>query len=486
MRLRFWIGLAAVTLVAAGAIAAAALVFADARGDFERRQQGLATRAAEQAESLVGLSVGQLASGAAFFQADGNVDQREFEVIGHSLLDQGMLAGAVYVPRITDSERAGFERRHGFAITERTSGGSLRPAARRPVYYPVAYVAARGDASRALGYDLGSDPMRRPYLAKARDTGRSAATPVIPLVLGSIGFNVYHPIYRGASMPATEAARRRSLVGFAAGAIRVDDLTASVQTALPAGTESRLRADRGLVFGGDGALDDPATAPIGVADRAWVLVVRDPDRPGIVLPLLLAAVGLSIAALLGALIVIWSRNERMLELQREAGEDPLTGLKNRRLFEEELRTAIARARRDGASGAMLMLDLDDFKRVNDTWGHPAGDRLLREIAGLLNARVRGGDVLARLGGDEFAIVLPRCGATEARVVAEAITTAIREHQPDGEVEPVTASVGVATFGTDPQVGATAVVSRADAAMYAAKADGRDSVRVFDPAAVAAD
>ena len=245
----------------------------------------------------------------------------------------------------------------------------------------------------------------------------------------------------------------------------------------------QLRADRRTTVGYQGDLDDAARAPIHIADRTWLLVVRDPDRPDVSLPLLLAVVGIALAALLGSLILVWSRNERMQELEREAGQDPLTGLKNRRRFEEDLRAAMARSRRERTTGALLMLDLDHFKQVNDTHGHPAGDRLIEEIADVLRRRSRESDVLARLGGDEFAVVLPRCGLGEARVVGEAIAAAIREHQPGGGVAPLTASVGIAMFGDRPRTSIGSVVSEADTAMYAAKDGGRDGVRVFDAVAV---
>jgi diguanylate cyclase (GGDEF)-like protein len=103
---------------------------------------------------------------------------------------------------------------------------------------------------------------------------------------------------------------------------------------------------------------------------------------------------------------------------------------------------------------------------------------------VLRRRSRESDTLARLGGDEFAIVLPRCSPAEARMVADSIATAIREHQPAREdLDPITASLGVAIFGDDPRTSIESVVSEADTAMYAAKDGGRDSVRVFDPIAV---
>jgi diguanylate cyclase (GGDEF)-like protein len=134
-----------------------------------------------------------------------------------------------------------------------------------------------------------------------------------------------------------------------------------------------------------------------------------------------------------------------------------------------------------------MLDLDHFKQVNDTRGHPAGDQLIVEIAEVLRRRTRASDSLARLGGDEFAVILPRCTVGEARLAAEAIARAIREHEPlEGEVEPVTACVGVAMFGDRARTNVAAIVSEADAAMYEAKDSGRDGVRVFDRHAVVED
>ena len=198
-------------------------------------------------------------------------------------------------------------------------------------------------------------------------------------------------------------------------------------------------------------------------------------------------VGISLAALLAALVLIWSRNERMQELQQQASQDPLTGLKNRRRFDEDLRTELARSRRERREGALLMLDLDNFKRVNDTLGHPAGDRVIAEIAAVLRDRMRETDVVARLGGDEFAVVLAHCDVGEARSVAGAIATAIREHVPrEEDLPPITASIGVSMFGIDPRSSFESILADADAAMYEAKRGGRDSVRVSGDAVPAAE
>ncbi len=483
MRLRFWIGLTAVLLIAAGSVAAAAIVHLDDKADFDQMQRDEAIRSARQAEAVAALSIGQLSSAAAFFQSQGTFTEHEFDVIAEPLLEQGALSGTAFLQRVPQSRRAAFEARHGSPIHELRGDGPHR-ALRRPVYFPIVYAVSSRGTLAPVGYDLGGDPKRAPFLHRARDRGEPVATPPVPLILGGTGINVYRPVYRDGAPTETVEQRRAALTGFAVGAFRIDDLATAAVSTVADEVDVQLRIDGDRVYGAPGELDDAAAAPIHIADRTWLLVVRDPNRPDVSLPLLLAVVGISLAALLGSLILAWSRNERMQELQRQASLDSLTGLKNRRRFEEDLALAMARARRERTTGAVLMLDLDHFKQVNDSRGHPAGDRLIAEIGGVLRRRTRESDVLARIGGDEFAVVLPRCSLAEARVVAESIAAAIAAHRSaDPNLEPITASVGVAMFGDDPRTSIESVISEADTAMYAAKDGGRDGVRVFDPISV---
>jgi diguanylate cyclase (GGDEF)-like protein len=479
MRFRFWLGYAVVAAIAIGSVALALVVHEREEQSFARVQHNEAVRSARQAEALATLSVGQLASAAAFFKADEQVSRHEFQVIAHSLLGTGALSATAFVQAVPEAARRRFERGHGFPIVDRTRLGTLSREGRKRVYFPLTFAATESKlpVKVPLGYDLGSDSIRATVLLDARDGGRPAATPVNHLPLGGTGIDVFRPVYRDGAPTATVAERRAALVGFAVGGFKVSDLAAAATTALPDEVDVQLR-ERGRTVAGDSLVrDEAAAAPIRIADRTWLLVVRDPNRPAIGLPVLIAVVGISLAALLAALVLIWSRNERIQELKRQASQDPLTGLKNRRRFEEDLRTEMARNRRDGGEAALLMLDLDNFKRVNDTLGHPVGDRVIAEIASVLRARMRVTDVLARLGGDEFAIVLPYCDATEARSVAEAIATAIREHAPREEgVPPITVSVGIAMFGADPRL-SESLEEEADAALYEAKRAGRDAVRV---------
>ncbi|HEY5943294.1 MAG TPA: diguanylate cyclase [Solirubrobacterales bacterium] len=486
MRRRFWLGIAAVTLVALGSVLAAILVYADDREDFDQMQHEEAVRAAHQAEAVAAVSVGKLATAAAFAQTQNRVDRHEFEVIGQTLIGGGALDGAAYIPRVPAPQRDDYERALGFAIHEQGQGLSMRPARPRLAYFPVTFGTSDVQAERLRGYDLGSDPLRAQALRRAADTGQAVATPVVPLLIGGTGINVFRPIYRDGASLQSRADRRRALTGLIAGSFRVDNVAAAALTVLPEDAELQLRIDGGLAYGSGEDLGDPASVPLRIADRNWVLAVEDPDGPGLSLPLALAVLGISLATLLGALILTWNRRERMRDLERQASQDALTGLDNRRRFERDLAAAMARSRRDRATGALLVLDIDDFKRVNDSQGHPAGDRLIKEVAGVLRRRTRRSDTLARLGGDEFAVILPRCSRAEAQIAAEAIAGEVREHRSDEETDPVTVSVGVAMFGDDPRTSAATVFSEADTAMYAAKDEGRDGVRVFDPVAVRED
>lgn len=476
----------AVLVVGAGAVVGSILAYQHDEGEFHHRQKEEAVRAARQAQSVGALSVGELAAAAAFIRADGNVSKHEFEVVGASLVDEDVLHAAAFVDVVHASERAQYEREHGFPIVERGPAGELVKAGRRPVYYPLTYAAAHDDmlTQKALGFDVGTDPARAPYLQRAADDGHPTATGVIPLLVGGTGINVYRAVYRDGAPTATVAERRRALIGFAAGSFLLNELASAAITTLPTDVTAQLQVADHTVVGPQGALEDPARAQIQIADRTWLLVIHDPDRPDVGVPILFGAAGLAMAAVLGSLIYVWSREERMRKLQREADEDSLSGLRTRRRFEEEVRGAMARSRRDGTTGALLMLDLDHFKAVNDSHGHPAGDRLIEEVAGVLRKRTREGDVLGRLGGDEFAVALPSCRPDEAGVVAEAIVGAVRDHRPaDEDVGQVTVSVGVAMFGVDPLMSYATLVSEADTAMYAAKDAGGDGFRVFHPEAL---
>ena len=165
------------------------------------------------------------------------------------------------------------------------------------------------------------------------------------------------------------------------------------------------------------------------------------------------------------------------ELRRMATVDPVTGLYTRRYFETRLEAEVQRASRQRQDLAVLMLDIDDFKRINDTWGHIEGDRVLQEVAELLRTRVRVFDVCARFGGEEFVIVMPGAARQIAVRVAERIRREVKARTSHAGVK-ITISVGVGMLGrlTTP----TALLESADRALIAAKSAGKDAVWIDDP------
>jgi diguanylate cyclase (GGDEF)-like protein/PAS domain S-box-containing protein len=167
------------------------------------------------------------------------------------------------------------------------------------------------------------------------------------------------------------------------------------------------------------------------------------------------------------------------QLRHEALHDPLTGLSNRVLFHERLNHAAARAARDPQTIAVLMLDLDGFKSVNDTLGHAAGDRLLKEVASRLGAAVRPGDTVARMGGDEFAILVERADPETAEVIAGRILALLRTpFDVEGRTIVPSGSLGVAV-GVTNAMNAEELLQSADLAMYTAKTGGKGRYRVFE-------
>jgi diguanylate cyclase (GGDEF)-like protein/PAS domain S-box-containing protein len=189
--------------------------------------------------------------------------------------------------------------------------------------------------------------------------------------------------------------------------------------------------------------------------------------------------------LIGAVIVFHDvSKERRLHraLHYQASHDALTGLINRREFENRLTAAVETVREHAdRRHALLYLDLDQFKLVNDTCGHPAGDQLLRQITGLLQSRIRGGDTLARLGGDEFGILLQNTTLDQALRAAETLRQAIRDYRfiwQDG-VSEVGVSIGIVEITRETMTVAN-VMSAADVACYAAKDQGRNRVQLYQP------
>ncbi len=227
--------------------------------------------------------------------------------------------------------------------------------------------------------------------------------------------------------------------------------------------------------------------PLGLADQT-VLV----SRRGVEVPIqaTVAPIRDRNGQTAGAVMVFSdvSRERRMKRLlSYQAAHDALTGLINRREFESRLNNAIETAHANRhVRHAMVYVDLDQFKVVNDTCGHPAGDQLLRQVTGLLQARVRANDVLARLGGDEFGVLLENCMPEQTLRIADGLRQAIRDlrfHWGSSTLQ-IGASIGIVEINDHTESVAT-LLSAADIACYSAKDGGRNRVHVYDPASASA-
>ncbi|RJQ78714.1 GGDEF domain-containing protein [Amycolatopsis panacis] len=211
---------------------------------------------------------------------------------------------------------------------------------------------------------------------------------------------------------------------------------------------------------------------IGLGTIATVLLLNFP--PAIVILVLITVLG--------------NRLAEINQLQSEARTDPKTGIFNVRGWSEYAERALVRTTRGGDNLALLMIDLDHFKWINDTFGHPAGDDVLRTVAQTIDESTRPKDITGRFGGEEFLVLLPEVDATAAKVTAERIRTAIAEQRivttdkrgGSAVISGRTASIGVALLGPD---GTTLeeLLQAADTAVYSAKEGGRNQVRFADSA-----
>jgi diguanylate cyclase (GGDEF)-like protein len=212
------------------------------------------------------------------------------------------------------------------------------------------------------------------------------------------------------------------------------------------------------------ALDPPTDVWDGVTNRAFSIIV-----------------------LLGTATCLTKLSQYERRLLIQSMTDPLTGLLNRRSFLDLSGKEATRAHRHGSPFSVLMLDIDHFKKINDSHGHPVGDQAIKALAAVCGKALRPHDILARYGGEEFVLTLPQTSADGARIVAERIREAVEAvtvPSDNGEVR-FTVSIGVATYGTGEPF--DHVVERADQALYVSKQSGRNRVTVAgaEPVAVPA-
>lgn len=394
---------------------------------------------------------------------------------------------------------------------------TIAPEGPRDVYAPIVQREPYVGRNRALpGGDIWPSPVRRLALEKARDSGMAAISGKVQLKIDTQadappGFIMYLPIYAQGQARDTIEQRRAQLMGWVYASFHMNDFMASLYGSQAPGLtlavyDGAETAEASLLY----RTGDPATPVAGsprraalsaneymvVAGHNWTLSLSTQEafeaRYGRGIATMTALAGMVLSVLLAALAwqMINGREQALRvaasmteELRHMAQHDPLTGLPNRALFSDRLNQELARAKRQKGRFAMVFLDLDHFKPINDTFGHDVGDQVLTQVAGQLQGCVRAADTVGRIGGDEFVVLMAQLSASDS-VLALADKLHQTLHQPfvvEGHTLSISCCIGVAVYpedGTD----ALTLTKNADDAMYRAKAAGRNCVRLCSPAA----
>ena len=450
----------------------------------------------------------------ALFASDEAVSRSEFEGFTDRLLDRDKaIQNLSWVPLVRAGQRAELEAEAradglaGYRIRDARADGSVAPAPDRSEYLPIYYSTERNRGASIYGIDLLTEPPIRDHLLRAADENSLSTVPDFLLHSRNgtkSGILMSLPVYRIGAPIDTVQERRDNLRGFVHGAFVTTDAmeqivargTAAVGLALyvypaKAGPDdgplyvhsSRLTDTKsppltmreiGALPHAFGALHAGATRwPVAVIAAAGGPMGTHHDRAWLVLFCNLLVVGFATwyeRKLLKA-------NKQIAELARR---DPLTGLANRRAFHERLSAELATHRDGGPGFAVLYFDLDEFKDINDTRGHPIGDRLLKAVSQRLQTTVGKRDLVARLGGDEFAVLHIDATADSTRALAKSSNRALAApYDLDGSRLRVTASIGIASVSAEVKDRET-LMMQADLALYRAKQDGRNCFREHTP------
>jgi len=459
------------------------------------------------------------------FDSSNEVTRDEFHQFAQALSLGERYPGATnisFAPRVPHAKKPQFERAVRAEKSPLIKGlpeFAIKPPGKRPEYVVLTYIEPMGKNVAAWGLDLNADPLRRSVVDRARDSGQISASSGVTLLRdgnASVASTLLRlAVYRGGGAPGSVEERRRLYSGMVGSAVRVREMVDATLS-----KEILSRAQLQIYEAGEGAAEDTllfdsaapgaAAAPaefsrygvtrrLAVGDHEWRLRIvprKDPvdllDKAGTAA--ILAAL-LAISALLfwlmtsvaisesrGAELAQRNREAALLreKLHEQAMHDRLTGLYNRHYVQEWFGLELHRAQRHGRPVAAIMLDIDHFKRFNDSFGHEAGDLVLRELAGALGRSTRGSDVASRYGGEEFLVLLPECPFDAALRRAERMREEVAKLElryDDRPLGPVSVSLGVAVF-PDHASESEELLRHADEALYLAKQTGRNRVVAY--------
>ena len=521
-------GLYRPALVGAGIGLLLSLAAAYAVGRWERRVtwiefEGVAATELIEMQNGINEYVSRLATLRTFFEsANEDITRSEFEVFSGRLFeDHPGILRVGWVPKVYRKERAEFETAAvndgvpGYRIKS-LADGTVSVAPERDLHFPV-FFSSEAKTSLVYGLDYSTDPTRWASLERARDND---AVAVVPTRLfhdvkgGTHGVLISVPVYVKGTSRTTIADRRRNLAGFVIGMFDLPELLQSIRAAAAASSAIVINAyppnsKKNVGLQHQPVPDYSSTLPTAQMKRAFAkgprwsgtLKIGDANWQVQAIPaaggrltarydraLTVLTAGIAITVFLAVYLALASRNSRQLALANRrvlelAQTDILTGLPNRAFFLERLKDAGSYERRERGAFAILMLDLDRFKNVNDLLGHAAGDALLRQVALRLKSALGDADVLARLGGDEFAIIQAGCRDQRASSIdmASRISKLIAQpfQLPGHQVE-IGTSIGIAIapqHGSDQEQ----LLKKADLALYRSKSAGRDCFTLYDEA-----
>jgi diguanylate cyclase (GGDEF)-like protein len=368
------------------------------------------------------------------------------------------------------------------------------PPGSRPFYcLDVGNLSRNAQSALPVGLDFCATSPAGPASLSARDSGQSA---YVPLKVGKATFlSVFSPVYEGGIVPATVVGRRNAFLGWVGmGVVPKVVLDRALQGHPHTAVTFEYHAHSSNVLFGSGSVGSGAQDTRISLHNGWTVetfaVVAGGNLFSVGTALAVLIAGLVLSLLLGALVFVLGTgrararrlvSERTGELRHQALHDALTGLPNRALIVDRIDRLLARNRRQGTVGAVLYVDLDDFKDVNDTLGHAAGDRLLVAVAARLQSTLRDADTIGRMGGDEFVVLIDGASLDAApELVAERLLDVMRQpFELEGASMPlmVNVSVGIAT-GDRTTPGD--LLRDADVALYQAKAAGKNRYEVFHP------
>ena len=496
-----WIALsAALALTAAAWFGVERNRHDDARAHFERRTETAV--AAVRARMLAYEQV--LRSGAARMASAPTVSREEWRRFIENLQLAERFQGvqsigyAEYVPAGARAAHLNRLRTEGFGDYD------IRPPGPRDEMVPIVYNEPFvGRNTRVLGFDMYSEPARRTAMDAARQSGEAAITSRVVLAGEAFrgsqpqqpGFVMYVPVFLDVAREVPRQQRRNVVAGYVFSPFRMHDLMQGILDEgvlqlldmriydQPAGGSQAEMLDTRSAWRAPPAVEAPPVfervVHFPMPARNWTLQFTSrPEfdaqlragRPWVVLGGGILA-SIVVFLLVAALADAWNR------AHEQSMRDPLTGLYNRRYLEETMGRELPRARRMVHPIGAIVLDLDHFKNLNDTFGHDAGDFVLARVGEMLRAATRGSDIACRFGGEEFGVILPGANLESTRAKAEAIRAAFASRALEFEgvpLGPITLSAGVSALPPDRQDWAQ-VMRLADRALYTAKQAGRNRV-----------